>query len=360
MKCEGSRFTAFILYSSRSAILQQGFCYQAKAPGKKEVGSEQFCFSIFTSHYSLFSLPKQRIPAMRYIVLTIIAGWCAAALGGCALQSDLLALNERIVLLEQQTKEVEQRTVAAKRELKSKIETYSKTQDEKEQTLRSQSAGLQATFDGLREEIQELRGKIEESDYLLKRQLETMNESNRKNETRVGKIEEMISRPVPSPELTTPPQTESGSVQMPSLKTGSSDPAVASEKPSAVKDDISEDELYEKAKQAFDRNDLKTALEGFKRILESYPKAKHADNAQFWLGEIYYKQKDYEKAILEYQTVIEKYPKGNKTKAAMLKQGFSFFNIGDRANARLILEELVQKYPNTHESKLAKEKLEWF
>lgn len=303
---------------------------------------------------------------MRNIVLTIMAGWCAAAMGGCALQSDLLALNERIVLLEQQTKEVEKHTAAAKRELKSKIETYSKTQDEKEQTLRSQSAELQATFDGLREEIQELRGKVEESDYLLKRQLETMSESNKKNETRMGKIEELISKPPSSspPGWTpVPPQGQSGSVYMPPPKTEGSASSGMSENPpsdSPVKDDISEDVLYEKAKQAFDRNDLKSALDGFKRILESYPKGRHADNAQFWLGEIYYKQKDYEKAILEYQAVIEKYPKGNKTKAAMLKQGFSFFNIGDRANARLILEELVQKYPNTGEAKLAKEKLEWF
>ena len=300
---------------------------------------------------------------MRYIVLTVMAGWCAAALGGCALQSDLLALNERIVLLEQQTKEVEQRTVAAKRELKSKIETYSKTQDEKEQTLRSQSAGLQATFDELREEIQELRGKIEESDYLSKRKLDAMDESVRKNEIRMGKVEELISRPPSYPESSTVPQGQTG-VQIPSSKTEAGDPAGISDgnssSGSAVKSDLSEDAMYETAKQAFDRNDFKTALDGFKKILENYPKARHADNAQFWIGEIYYKQKDYEKAILEYQTVIEKYATGNKTKAAMLKQGFSFFNIGDRANARLILEELVQKYPNSQEAKLAKEKLEWF
>jgi len=82
-----------------------------------------------------------------------------------------------------------------------------------------------------------------------------------------------------------------------------------------------------------------------------------ADNAQFWIGEIYYNQKWYEKAILEYQKVIENYPNGNKVQSALLKQGFSFFNLGDKANARLIFTELIKKYPKSNEAEIAKKKL---
>jgi TolA-binding protein len=58
--------------------------------------------------------------------------------------------------------------------------------------------------------------------------------------------------------------------------------------------------------------------------LKRFPKSDNADNAQFWIGEIYYRQKWYETAILEYQKVIENYPKGNKVQASLLKQGFAF------------------------------------
>ncbi|MBW2198143.1 MAG: tetratricopeptide repeat protein, partial [Deltaproteobacteria bacterium] len=85
--------------------------------------------------------------------------------------------------------------------------------------------------------------------------------------------------------------------------------------------------------------------------------SKNADNAQFWIGEIYYHEKWYEKAILEYQKVIEKYPKGNKVQASLLKQGFAFLNLGDKSNARLILSELIKKYPKSNEAKIAKRKL---
>ena len=116
-------------------------------------------------------------------------------------------------------------------------------------------------------------------------------------------------------------------------------------------------ESYVAAKQAFDQGDFKTARSGFEVIIKDFPKSEHADNAQFWIGEIYYREKWYEKAILEYQKVIENYPKGNKVPASLLKQGFAFLSLGDKANARLILNELAKKYPKTNEGKIAAQKL---
>ncbi|MCP4371246.1 MAG: tol-pal system protein YbgF, partial [Deltaproteobacteria bacterium] len=95
-------------------------------------------------------------------------------------------------------------------------------------------------------------------------------------------------------------------------------------------------------------------------LLDRYPKSKSADNAQFWIGEIYYREKWYEKAILEYQKVIENYPKGNKDQASLLKQGFAFYNLKDKPNSRLIFKELIKKFPGSNEAKIAKKKLKEF
>jgi tol-pal system protein YbgF len=115
--------------------------------------------------------------------------------------------------------------------------------------------------------------------------------------------------------------------------------------------------LYAKAKQHFDKGEYENARELFRSFLKQYPKSKSGDNAQFWLGEIYYREKWYEKAILEYQKVIENYPKGNKTPSALLKQGLAFLSLDDKANARLILKELIRKFPDTNEANVAKNKL---
>jgi tol-pal system protein YbgF len=92
-------------------------------------------------------------------------------------------------------------------------------------------------------------------------------------------------------------------------------------------------------------------------MLKRYPQSNNADNAQFWIGEIYYQEKWFEKAIVEYQKVIENYPKGNKVKSALLKQGYAFLNIGDKSNARIILKELIKKYPDSSEAQIANRKL---
>ena len=121
-----------------------------------------------------------------------------------------------------------------------------------------------------------------------------------------------------------------------------------------------EKDVYQSAKSAFDRGDYDSARKGFQDFLAKYPKSGNADNAQFWIGETYYREKWYEKAILEYQKVIENYPKGNKVQAALLKQGLAFFNLGGKtniANSRLILRELVSKYPKSNEAKIATQKL---
>ena len=120
---------------------------------------------------------------------------------------------------------------------------------------------------------------------------------------------------------------------------------------------LSENEIYQLAKQAFDKGEYDAAREGFQDLIRRYPKSKNADNAQFWIGEIYYREKWYEKAIVEYQKVVEVYPKGNKVRSALLKQGYAFANIGDTANASLILKDLIRRYPDSNEATIARRKL---
>jgi tol-pal system protein YbgF len=127
--------------------------------------------------------------------------------------------------------------------------------------------------------------------------------------------------------------------------------------PQKAEKTFTDQERYVAAKQAFDQGDFEASRSAFEAIIKDFPKSEHADNAQFWIGEIYYREKWYEKAILEYQKVIENYPKGNKVPASLLKQGFAFISLGDKANARLILKELSQKYPDSNEGKIALQKL---
>jgi tol-pal system protein YbgF len=283
---------------------------------------------------------------MKSLFLSIIV--FLLTLSGCATQNEVTSIDRRISEMELRNSEASKNREA----IKSQVEEYTKIRDSMDQELRKQSASLHALIEELREEIRVLNGKLEEIDYELKQQQKAVEitekkgesssdrlaEITAKNEERIARIEQYLNFESSAKTARAGHETAAGSQAM-------------------ARKDSSEQELYTQGKQAFDQGDADLARERFQELIERYPKSENADNAQFWIGEIYYREKWYEKAILEYQKVIENYPKGNKVPSALLKQGLAFSNLGDKANARLILEELIKKYPNSNEAKIAGEKL---
>ena len=282
--------------------------------------------------------PKNQTPRMnmkRWVIFNFILV-CLLGIWGCATQSDVNTIDNR--LSEMEMRDVEQRQ--RRERLKSDIEG-------RNQALRKQSAGLRAVLEEMNEEIRILSGRLEEMEYSLKQQQRNAAEREKKREEKLDRLAGLTD------------QHSERIIRMEqylNLESSKKPVAVVPPGTPATKPP-SEDEIYRSAKQAFDQGDSEAAKKGFQEFIRRYPKSKNADNAQFWIGEIYYREKWYEKAILEYQNVIEKYPKGNKGPAALLKQGLAFSNIGDKPNAKLILEELSRKYPKSNEAKIAAEKL---
>ncbi len=272
-------------------------------------------------------------------------------LPGCAGQQDILILDKRLSVIEERSAAVEQQSL----EFDSRIDEYIKSgQDlrKNRKELRERSAGQNVLIDQVRGEIRVLKGGLEETEYLLKQKVKVFEGSKGKQEKQLDRIEQMLSstkdRIIRIEQYLNLETTESELKLEKGLHTTSDIPS---------KKELSADKIYKSAKQAFAQSDFETAREEFQQMLKLYPKSPQADNAQFWLGETYYREKWYEKAILEYQKVIEKYPKGNKVPASLLKQGFAFYSLGDKANTRLILTELIKKYPKSNEAKIAKQKL---
>jgi len=283
---------------------------------------------------------------MRFRTFIILFFICAVT--GCATQQDFTSLDERLLNIEKMNAALYKKSL----ELESRMNATEKAQVQNIDGLRKSFAGQRVDINELRENIQMINGKHEETEYLLKRKIKKLenryeNKENQlqsikfkvdSNQDRLFRIEQYLNFESVESNHTIVPDSTIKTAQTP------------------VKE-LSDIEMYNDAKRAFDRGVFETAREEFQRLIKKYPKSKQADNAQFWIGETYYREKWYEKAILEYQKVIEKYPKGNKVAAALLKQGFAFFSLKDKANARLILTELIKKYPDTNESKIARKKL---
>jgi len=102
---------------------------------------------------------------------------------------------------------------------------------------------------------------------------------------------------------------------------------------------------------------MPAARETFSKFLEKFPKHDLAANANYWIGETYYGEKNYEQAILSFQEVIKNYPQQPKVPSAMLKQALAFKAIKDTKSANYVLKKLVTGYPKSDEAKKAKELL---
>jgi tol-pal system protein YbgF len=99
------------------------------------------------------------------------------------------------------------------------------------------------------------------------------------------------------------------------------------------------------------------AIAGFEKFIKSYPTHDYADNAQYWLGECYYDQKDFKTALHEFRRVVQRYPSGNKAPDALLKVGYCYWQLQESGKARDVLEQVVKSYPGTEIAKKAQDKL---
>lgn len=275
----------------------------------------------------------------------IIVATAVTAAAGCALQKDVYSLESRQTQLERRTLRMEEQLGGADN-IKAQIEqTLQGRQDEMKQ-LRTQYAALKAEVDSLHDEVNRLRGGIEEAQFNKSKTIGEAEQIEQKASQKVDILSQDLE------------QTKNRLAQLEAYldmgQPARKDEAVSSAKPRPMTADQA---LYDAAKAHFDQGRMNEARDGFLNLLKSHPKSPTADNAQFWVAETYFQQKWYEKSILEYQKVIETYPKGNKVPAALLKQGMAFQKIGDKSNAKLILKELTQKYPASNEGKIAAEKL---
>jgi tol-pal system protein YbgF len=303
---------------------------------------------------------------MRFISIICIA--VLAMLLGCAHQEDVIILDQRLSKVEALGKKLDQKTSSLEKKavdlekrdensgkeleqsrayLSTKISEFEKNLGNEDLQLRMEYAKLNAGIETLKDDVQLLRGRLEESEFMLQERLNTAENADKGTQILFDKLSINLNQI----EVRLKYIEQYLNLESAGSRSASKELSQTAEKT------LSDQDRYVAAKQAFDQGDFEAARSDFESIIKDFPKSEHADNAQFWIGEIYYREKWYEKAILEYQKVIENYPKGNKVPASLLKQGFAFISLGDKANARLILKELSQKHPETNEGKIALQKI---
>lgn len=119
----------------------------------------------------------------------------------------------------------------------------------------------------------------------------------------------------------------------------------------------SADTLYSNGLRDITSGKYDLARSEFEDYLKYYGDTDLASNAQFYLGEIAYSQRQFQQSVSEYDKVLTNYPKSFKLAPARLKKGMALLEMGQKSQAIKELRDVVKRYPGTEEERRARAKL---
>jgi len=230
--------------------------------------------------------------------------------------------------------------------------------------VESDNAALRAQVDSLRVQVQRLRASLAKAEVAGSKSDETFLRLRADNELRLNQFADQLR--ILSDRLD---DLDNRMANIPSkLRLMSDKAAATSSTPAAtatapVSTAIPENadaaqKLYDTAYQDLVRGQIELAREGFLEFLRKYPHSTLADNAQYWIGESFYTQKNYARAAAEFAEVPDKYPNSDKLAAALLKRAYALLGLNRQAEAKALLEQVIRKFPRAPEAELARAKLQ--
>lgn len=251
--------------------------------------------------------------------IVFLAMSALACLTGCTSSNELGQIQSQIeelrfeILKLQKEGPTKAEMVKMEAELARKIDQLATSENATEAEIRK-----------LQEQIDELEAKLEETNFRLAQLSQQLSATNQELQA-VRSAAEVVSTPPPPPMTTRP-----------------SDPQT----------------LYDTAYNDHKRGNYDLAILAFSQYLESFPNTELADNAAYWIGESYLKQRKFPKAIESFDEVLTRWEQSDRTESALLQKGLAHLELGQRAQAIVHLQSVICDYGGTDEAQLALKRLE--
>jgi tol-pal system protein YbgF len=119
------------------------------------------------------------------------------------------------------------------------------------------------------------------------------------------------------------------------------------------------EEMYADAVGKFRLGELDESESILLQLLEQYPEDnKYSDNAQYYLGSVYYKRGDFHRAIEEFDKVSLNYPVGDKVPDAIYMTGLCYKGLGLADRAKTNFNKVMDNYPYSDAALKARQALE--
>jgi len=119
-------------------------------------------------------------------------------------------------------------------------------------------------------------------------------------------------------------------------------------------------QLYKEARTLLLAKDLENASDLFATFAKKHPDHALADNAVYWVGECHYTSGHYQEAINVFKGLVKSYPKAEKVPDALLKTGYAYISLDDSNRASHYLKLVLKKHPFSPAAEKAQIKLNEF
>lgn len=212
------------------------------------------------------------------------------------------------------------------------------------------SSDVQVRLGQLEEQMRSLNGKVEELEYKIKTFDDKVAMINKDIDTRFNLLEGKSVASGPSGLSETPKFSAPKADGAPKSVTGDEVKGTSLE-PIGSKEVA---EVYQNGLNALKANDYKTSEDNFSKILNQNPNDKLAGNAQYWLGEVYYAQKDYAKAAVAFAKGYQNYKDGAKGGDSLFKLGMSMKSLKKNTEACAAFTSLKTEFPKASADLLKK------
>jgi tol-pal system protein YbgF len=283
------------------------------------------------------------------MLLSALAGSLIGPRPAMAVAREIIELQRDVTSLLQGQKDLAQQMTQDHTVQKTLIEQSGDTVRQLNSTMSSLQKSVQdvqansgARLDTMSTQVQGLSDNLEE----IKSRLGKVNQQLVDLQNSVQNIDARMSGGAPS---NAPSNAPTG---------GSPNPGSASLAPSGGSGaPPPADTLYSNGLRDITSGKYDLARSEFQDYLRYYGDTDLASNAQFYLGEIAYQQKQYEQAVGEYDKVLTTYPKSFKLPSARLKKGMALIELGQKNPGVRELREVVKRYPGTEEERRARARL---
>ena len=215
-----------------------------------------------------------------------------------------------------------------------------------QQKLNAQSESTGGKLDSVSGQVQSLNDSLDE----LKSRIAKLDKQMQDIQSQLQNVQgQPAANPATQQQPGQPAPSDGGN------GSGGAPPAGAPAQPQAQAPPLQE--TYQGGLRDYNAAHYDLAASEFGDVLHYYPNDNLAGNAQFYLGEIAYKQQKYKDAVKAYNAVLEDFSGSPKAAAAQLRKGLALLQLGQKDSGIHELRSLIQRYPQTPEALQARSKL---